>query len=122
MEVKESDKSGVVCLLFHKDGSPFHELNHYQVYSPQEYEANNTENGFFNTYGGAGLDHEVLWDVRVEAEKAKAAKEAEEAEAKSKKEADELAKKEADKAKKETEKAKKTTEAAPLTEATEGKK
>jgi hypothetical protein len=53
-----------VVALYHKNGSPFHELSHKQVYSVAEYEANTSEGGFFETYGGDGIDHEVIWDVR----------------------------------------------------------
>lgn len=64
VEVLPSDKKGIVVALYHKDGRPFHELAHKQVYSVAEYEANIAIGGFFETYGGEGIDHEVIWDVR----------------------------------------------------------
>lgn len=61
MEVLPSDKKGVVVALYHEDGSPYHEFNHKQVLSPDEYEKKAAPDGFFKKFG---IVHEVIWDVR----------------------------------------------------------
>lgn len=64
--IKESDKQGIVCLLFHKEkdgsrGKPFNELKAKQTYSVQEFEEYSAKGGFFEQYN---IDYEVIYDAR----------------------------------------------------------